>query len=424
MTAFTLVSLFVGCTPSTKDSDTGGTLQPSDDAPPGELVHSSLARELAPSTAGLPTLAHETNQFGWELTQLLWSQDPDADRALSSWSLGVAFAQAYAGADSPAKTAVAGLFHWDLAEPALHEAFDAAWLAVDGHTDPSADEPVTVQTTSQVFADDHVTIDPTWLDTVGTWYGTGAALLDLDGDPSGSAAAINGWVSDRTAGLIPTLVSEEVVGMSALILVNCVYFAASWEVPFPADATTDAPFTLRDGTVVDVPTMMAAELATVAYEGDGYVLFDLPFTDDGLRMTLVLPDAGRFIEVVGGLDWATLEAGIAAEDTPAKVLQLPKFSIDDTPPVQEALLTLGGPDVFGGYTGIAPDLTLTGVDHHAVIEATESGVVAAAATALEFSDSASVPPDLQIAVDRPFVWMLRDESSGMVLFSGMLLDPR
>lgn len=388
---------------------------------PGQTLMGSVERNTSPSTADLPTLAAENTAFSLELLAAL---DPRENLVSSPWSLQVVMAQVYNGADGDAKTAIADAFGWSLEGERFAEAWDAAILAMEAHHDPSGEYPLSFTSTNQIFVTDGYELGADWLDLLSEFYGTGAQQLDFEADPAGVADDINAWISARTGGHIEELISASMVSNSRMLLVNAVWFAASWDIPFSESSTADADFSLLDGSTVSVPTMSGSVNLRGA-DGDGFFLVEIPYTDDELVMSVILPDPGAY-EAVLGLDPADfIAAAEAVEYCKECPISLPKFRIESTPAIQDALVTLGMGDAFGGaYPGIHPDLSLTGVDQMGFVEVNEIGTEAAAATVAEFSDSASEPPFGPVVVDRPFLWMVREKASGAVLFAGAVVDPR
>lgn len=395
-----------------------------DAALPGMTVMGSVPRRMAPSTADLGTLSAENAAFSLDLLDTVYAADP-GNTVVSPWSLQVVLAQVHAGGSPDVQAAIAGTFGWSLEGDALHEAFDAADLSVTAHDAPDAERPLTLTTTNQVFSDLQYTIGAGWLDTLSGYYGAGVQQMDFAGDAAGSADAINGWVADRTGGHITDLVDPGTVADSGLLLVNAVYFNASWPTAFEASATTDADFTLLDGSTVQVPTM-SGSVAVASAQADGFLVADLPYSDPGLTLTVVVPDAGRFEEVLAGLDIATLDAAVASEVAHAEApVTLPTFEVQSAPDMTGALRAMGMDAAFGGaYPAINDQLTLAGVGQQGFISVSETGTEAAAATVAEFAGTAYEDPAPEpVVIDRPFFYLVR-EVGGAVLFAGVVTDPR
>jgi serpin B len=391
---------------------------------PGQTLMGTVSRRMAPSTADLGTLSSENAAFSLELLDTVYEAEP-GNTVLSPWSLQSVLAQVYAGGDSAVQSSISDTFGWSLSGDALHEAFDAADLSVVSHDAPAAEPAVALTTTNQIFSDVQFDIGADWLDTLSEFYGTGVQQMDLANDSVRSADAINAWVEDRTGGHITDLLEADTVAQSGLLLVNAVYFNASWPVQFSVDATQDAPFTLLDGSAVDVP-MMSGSVSVSAAVANGFLVADLPYSDPSLTLTVVVPDEGRFTEVLGGLDVATLDAAVASEVACGEcAVSLPRFEVKSAPDLDPALIAMGLGAAYGGaYPGISDLLTLASVAQQGFISVSETGTEAAAATVAEFAGTAyEDPPIAPVVIDRPFFYLVR-EVGGAVLFAGVVTDPR
>lgn len=414
-----LFSLLMAC-----KTETPTPVLPSSGPLPGTTLKGQTERQGQPSTQNLPTLSEENAAFSLELLRTVYAADP-GNQILSPWSLQMVMAQVYAGAGGDAKTAIANTFGWTLPDADFHEAFDAADLSLTAHHAPQADPPLSITSTNQIFVTTGYPLGQPWLDTLSTWYGTGVQQMDFEADPAGVAADINAWIASQTGDHIKDLINAEIVADSRMLLVNAVYFNASWEVPFSESATQDEDFQLLDGSTVSVPTL-SGSISVSGVQGSGFFVADMPYSDPNLSMTLILPDAGQFETVLNGLDWASLSALIATMDHCEECeVQIPKFEVEGKPDMSAALRSLGMESAFGGaYPGISDELTLTAVEQNGFIAISEKGTEAAAATVAEFTDSASQPPFGPIVLDRPFFYLIREHDGGAVLFAGVVTDPR
>jgi serpin B len=213
-----------------------------------------------------------------------------------------------------------------------------------------------------------------------------------------------------------------------LVLTNAVYFKAPWTSPFDAAATRDADFTLLDGSTVQVP-MMSTEGSFATHDGDGWQAVQLAYGGEELEMLIIVPDTGRFTEIEGRLAEGLVGDIPAGSQRGHRSLAMPKFEVRTPLPLNDALQELGMPDPFvpgvADFTGIHADpeyvLYIQAVIHEAFVAVDETGTEAAAATAVIIgTDSAGPAP---IAVDRPFLWAIRDVPTGAILFLGRVLDP-
>ena len=267
-----------------------------------------------------------------------------------------------------------------------------------------------------------------FLSVLSGGYDAPLQQVDFESDPDGATSTINGWVSGKTDGEIPSLLQPGDVDPSTrLVLVNAVYFKGAWATAFDPNNTAPRPFTLADRTQVSVPTMDASvTLATGSVQGA--TAYELAYKGGALAMDFIVP-TGSLSSFEAGLTSASLAATVAALGPPRGnvELQLPKFSFTTNLGLVPILQGLGITDLFdpskanlSGMDG-STDLYVKTVVQQAIIEVDETGTVAAAATAAGVTDSAYIPPT---TIDRPFLFLIRDTKNGSILFMGQVMDPR
>ena len=191
--------------------------------------------------------------------------------------------------------------------------------------------------------------------------------------------------------------------------------------PFGKYGPLDGTFTTLDGTEIDVSFMRELELADRRGAGDGFVGAEVPYAGGDYSMLILIPDAGRYEELIERLDQELLDEIDATFTTGPYELLLPKWADDYSIDLLEWLTDVGAAP--GSYPGIDPGAFLGAAVHAADISVDEVGTVAAAATGLGFRESGPPEPELTVAADRPFVYLIRHRDSGLVLFSGHVTDP-
>ncbi len=296
--------------------------------------------------------------------------------------------------------------------------------------DVAPPRPPTVAIANRLFQDAGYPVVPAYAESLQKWFGAGIEPLALSSDPEASRLHINAWVKDQTLGLIPDLIPEGfITDITALVLVNALYLKATWEWPFEDHYTADGTFTRLDGSTATASFMRSFKLHAPAVVGDGYAAVDLPYAGGDLSMLVIVPDSGNYaaIESELGTDFVTT-VDASLEDQPVD-LTLPRFESDsaiDLKDVIEGDLGIAGLfDTMGGLVDIAPDpnLYVANAVHAAKITVDESGTEAAAATAIGMNTLSAPVRGVEITADRPFLYVIRDHSSGAVLFVGRVLDP-
>jgi len=269
---------------------------------------------------------------------------------------------------------------------------------------------------------------PEFLDVLAENYGAALRLLDFVQAPEESRAIINDWVSGQTEGKIEDLIPEGLIDtLTRLVLTNAIYFNAAWRYPFEEAQTHDGAFRLLDGSQVTVPMMAQTESFGYA-EDEGYQAVELPYVGGQLSMVIFFPQAGQFEAFEDSLDAARVGA-ILEDLAPRNVsLTMPKFEFDSEFGLAKTLAAMGMADAFSSaadFSGMdgTRDLFIREVVHKAFVSVDEEGTEAAAATAVVVQLKGMPAPPVEVTVDRPFVFMIRDVETGTILFIGRVVDP-
>jgi serpin B len=231
-------------------------------------------------------------------------------------------------------------------------------------------------------------------------------------------------VDEATGGTIAEMF-QELPADVVMVLLNAIYFKGDWTVPFDEDDTRPADFRRPDGSVVTAELMNRDD--TLAYVAtDRFQAVDLPYGGQAFSMTVVLPVEGVSpAEIMAELDQGVWAQWLAGFGVTRVALGLPKFELEWSEELNDALIELGMIDAFDGSVADFSRLTPGGgvwidlVQQKAFVSVDEKGTEASAATAVVIVDSA--PP--QMRVDRPFLFVLRERLSGTILFVGIVNDP-
>ena len=393
--------------------------------PPGKLSASALARDTSPSTEGVEAVTAGNRAFALDLYGQLKSGDTNL--FYSPWSITTALALAWAGAEGQTEEAMASTLHFGLSEAEVHEALNAIDLELSSRA-PEGAGTLVIRPVNQLFAQVGYDFVPAYLDTLALNYGAGVRSVDFEANPERTRELVNTWVSEQTEGNIDELMPPGAVTESTrLVLVNAVYFLASWSLPFAEGNTADRPFDLLGGERVQAPTMYASELPVRYAAGDRWQLIELGYSGEQLACALLVPDAGRFTEVEDQLDADFFDAAVDALEPGEANVTMPKFELRSELDLQPPLRALGMGAAFDGgdFSGMTTSegLSISGVHHEGWVSVNEAGTEAAAATSVESSDSA-LPDRIEMVIDRPFIMVLRDRPTGEVLFVGRIMDPR
>lgn len=388
-------------------------------APASPPLSAQVSR--APSTSeDADALADGLNEAGF----LLFGQaaeDTPEDVVISPLSIGLAFGMADVGATGATADALRELFDY----PAEGEARWSAFNTLDQDI-IDAGGPV-VRVANRQYPDVSFVTAPSYDQTLRRWFGTGIEPLALQAEPEQSRARINEWVAEQTEQLIPELLPQGMISsQSVMLLVNALYLEADWERPFGKYPTEDATFTRLDGSEVTVPLMHERELSGPAVATDTYAATEVPYEGGELSMLVIVPEQGHYQQVEDSLSNEVVAQIDAAATRGTVELLLPRFESDSRLDLRQTFEALGVKDVFGasgGWDGIAPGIHLESGVHAADISVDEHGTVAAAATGLGFAESGPPEPDVTVRADKPFLYLIRHQPTGAVLFAGRVTDP-
>jgi serpin B len=334
-------------------------------------------------------------------------------------SIGHALLMARAAADEVTGAALDTAFGFPAGD-AAHQ----AWNAIDRDIAraAAAEDELTVALADRIWPRLDVQPEQAWVDLLAAEHGATTQPLDLAADPEGSRRIINDWVGEQTQGLIPELLPQGFIdGQTVLVLTDALYFKAQWERIFGKYGPVAGTFTRLDGSTVEVEFMQELELADRRGRGDGFVGAELPYVGGAFSMLLIVPDEGRFAEVRDRLDGDLLDEIDATFTTGPFELLMPGWSDKTQLDLMGWFTEIGAAP--GSYPGITPAAFLDAAVHAADITVDEWGTVAAAATGFGFAESGPPEPELTVAADKPFLYLIRHRESGLVLFAGQVVDP-
>lgn len=352
----------------------------------------------------------------------------DGNVFFSAPSIAFALGTVTAGAEGETRAAIGRALSFPSTGDGLHAALGSLQrgLERDGANG-------TISIANALWLNRKVTLQPAFLDVARRDYDAAVETLDFGGDREGSAARINRWAAEETRGRITQVIEPRALGPTTrLIVSNAVYFLADWETPFVPNSQ-EGPFTLADGTRIEVPMM--AQLGSFRHHaGDGFAALDLPYRDPQLTMTVLLPDeADGLANLEAALTSARLDRILGALDRadPVSVdVRFPKLELNAGYALARPLGRLGMEAAFtpaADFGGISDSpLMISGVSHVTFLRVDEEGTEAAAVTVTDIVVSGSrrgSSPPIVFHANRPFLLMLRDRESGMILFFGRIVRP-
>jgi serpin B len=422
--------LLVPCLVAAASASCGG----SSSQPAFGVVQSSLSRDTSPqvSSADLATLATDNTKFAFDFYQALTAGDETSNEFYSPYSVSIALAMTYAGAEGETAQQMASALDFVLPPATLNPAFDALALALASRAQgqSGADgQPFTLNVVNSLWGDKTLSFQQPFLGTLAVNYGAAVRVVDFLHAPDAARVTINDWVAGETDDLIQNLLpSDSIANDTLFVLVDAIDFSAGWATPFQASSTQPATFHLLDGSTTQ-PPMMSEYLETTYASGSNWQAVDLPYAGNSTSMLLIVPQAGQFAAVESSLTGDFVSTVVQTLAAAGVTLTMPKFTIQGTTiSLKAKLMSLGMVDAFTGaadFSGIASEpISLSDVLQQAYIEVDESGTKAAAATAVIGVATAALSNTATVTVDQPFFAIIRDDPTGTVLFVARVLDPQ
>ncbi|HEY9228879.1 MAG TPA: serpin family protein [Gemmatimonadaceae bacterium] len=288
----------------------------------------------------------------------------------------------------------------------------------------SLDASTTMQIANSIFYRQGVPFVQTFLDDASKWFDAEVKAQNF-GDVAGTLSAVNGWASAKTNGRIPTVL-QQVDPNDVMYLLNAIYFKGSWRDKFDPALTRDAPF--HPATGADQTAKLMQRQGKMAYaETDTYQAVDLAYGDSAFTMTVLLPKAGTSVETVAASltpeSWQSLTSKFRAQEV---ALYLPKITFSWKRKLIEdmkaqgmvAAFKPGGAD-FTRMSSAGKDLFISLLQQNTFVAIDEEGTEAAAVTIVGVTLT-SAPLVVNMRVDRPYVFVIRERLSGTVLFMGKI----
>ncbi len=253
-----------------------------------------------------------------------------------------------------------------------------------------------------------------------------AAVEELDFSDPEAVDIINGWIEEKTNDKIKDML-DFIPSNAVMYLINAIYFNATWKYQFDPEESFQEDFYLEGGGTHQADFMQLE--GTFNYTSQElFSAVELPYGDSAYSMVAMLPAAGVNIDaLVDELDAESWDSWLN-EAYPTNVLiQLPKFKYGFKSLLNDPLGNLGLGIAFTGgadFSRITPGggIYISRVIHQTFIDVNEEGTEAAAATIVEMIESAG-PQITQFRADKPFLYVIKENSTGAFLFMGKVGKP-
>ncbi|CAE6011755.1 unnamed protein product [Arabidopsis arenosa] len=304
----------------------------------------------------------------------------------------------------------------------------------DGGTERS---DLCLSTANGVWIDKSVSLQSSFKELLEKSYKATYSQVDFAAKPVEVIDEVNTWADIHTNGLIKEILSRKsmdtiaVIRCSTLILANAIYFKAAWSRKFDANLTKDNDFHLLDGKTVKVPFMTDYKKQYLS-DYDGFQVLRLPYVEDQRQFSMYIYLPSDKDGLVALLEKISSEPGfldshIPQHRTSVDAFRIPKFKFSFDFKASDVLIDMGltSPFSSGGNSTEMVDssaLSVSSIIHKACIEVDEEGTEAAAVSvAIMVPQCLMRNPDF--IADHPFLFTVREDKSGVILFMGQVLDP-
>jgi len=347
---------------------------------------------------------------------------------LSPYSVSAALSMVLAGAKGETAAEMSKVLGQAGVDPQYHAAFADLIDRITKASNTGGNEFLAA---NSLWVQKGFPILPEFTAQLDSAYHASPTQVDFHGDVEGARTAINQWTDAHTKGKIHELFAPGGLKVDTrLTLASAVYFNGKWEHAFRHADTQPSDFTPAQGTTEQVPFMNRKGKFGYAETAAGQTL-EMHYAGTGLAFDILLPKASEpLAKLESDLTAGRLSGWLGALHERTVQASVPKFKIAYEASLGPALQSLGMRNAFTGaadFSGIDDkrDLRLSQVVHKAWVEVTEEGTEAAAATGASMAlVSMVMTPDPVFKADRPFVFLIRDTKSGLILFAGRVMDPK
>ena len=373
-----------------------------------------------------PQLAEANNGFAFDLLKQIQKAQPSQNIFISPYSASIALQMLSSGAAGQTRAEIQDVLNTkDFSPDELNGAFRDLNASLMSQPDVTLDLANSIW-----YRKPDIQLKPEFVAESTNFFSTKLGSVNFN-DPK-TADIINNWAAEGTRGKIKDLFSFPFPQDTAIILANAIYFKGKWADPFDKKETHQRDFYPPSGPTMH--TLMMSQHKTFDYQqGDGFQAVKLPYAGCRLEMVLVLPVAGSNPE--------KLLAGFSGTSWNDKVLPqfssregaviFPKFKLDYGITLNGPLQALGMRRAFDANVADFspmtddPGIKVEEVKQKSFVDVNEEGTEAAAVTTVMMTDSLAMPAQkpFEMIVNRPFFFVIEDNSTGAILFMGIVNDP-
>ena len=396
-------------------------------------VEPQTAQKLVERNWGTMALQHNktvlehqddaNNRFAFSFFSNILQQN-NGNVFFSPYSISNAFSMVYEGARGSTADEIQSVFHF-IPDDTIRKNYVKA---VNSELN-SPNQQYKLDIANALWIQNDYRIVKNYADTLQQYYFANATNLDFKTKSEESRQTINNWVANKTnQKIIDLLPTGSINQYTRVVLTNAIYFKGNWTNQFAGYETRDENFTTSYQKTVKVPMMQT--LASFKYFADDSLqVLKMPYQGGSLSMIVLLPKDNDLKSLTSSLSVEKLHYWNANLTTEQVLVYLPKFTLNTKYVLNDNLASLGMPSAFlpdvADFTGMTgnKDLSISAAVHQAFVKVDEKGTEAAAATGAVFQTTSMPLSKYTFRVDHPFVFLIYDEQTDLILFMGQVVDP-
>ncbi len=393
-------------------------------------VNSQNAPEIIPDNSPIEKdeIVEGMNLFAFEMYKEI--AEPK-NQIYSPFSISTALAMTYAGARENTAKQFIDVMHFHENQ----DSFNAGFYQIMEDVKSAQNKDLQLSIANALWPQSGFSFLEDYLQQMKTYYGVDIQSLDYKSDPEKARLVINKWVEEKTEGKIKDLLKEGVLSpLTRMVLTNAIYFKGKWKYAFnEEDTNKDGVFYVNETEEVKAEMMNITKPFIKHMQNEDFAILELPYSNDSLSMVFILPNEKDGIrELENKLSCKMYQNAALQMQKRKVVVSIPKFTMEFELNLGNKFQEMGMTDAFSGkadFSGMTgtKELKIDKVIHKAFIEVNESGTEAAAATAVIMIEKSSAVPNkpelFYFIADHPFLYMIKDNQNGAILFMGKLMQP-
>lgn len=340
---------------------------------------------------------------------------------ISPYSISAVLGMLYNGAAGDTKSEIADVLGMDGYEPSeinqYYKELTKALVEVDPLT--------TLRIANSVWANKTISLKSSFLDLNKNYFDAKVSTHDFSSPAT--VPAINNWCKEKTNGKIPEII-KELDPSSMVLLTNAIYFSSLWTTNFDKAKTVNKPFTNGDNSTSSVAMMHQRKMDMMYSQMDRCGMVTLPYSNEAYTMNIILPSLGEKVDdIINEIDHSVWQTMLNHRSRSKVTLSMPRFRIESNlDKLDETLAEMGMPRTFtenADFSAMSDMRTyVSEVIQKSYISVDEYGTEAAAATLVNLYETSigpqPNPAEVIMEVNRPFIFVISERSSGAILFIG------